>query len=247
MGGVVLSRTMKPIPNPQVQKKFGSLRGLDGELIVGTASDSDCYRRTVSFCMSHSTPPVDDLHFHAFDVVDSPQPYETRLKAIPDVYRHFHSHITCVNDLQTLEEELVAQGHEGIITRAPEGLYKNGRSTMNEQGMVKVKRFKDDEAEVIGVEELQTNLNVATTNVQGYTERTSHKANKKGMNTLGALVCRWRNIEFRIGTGFTAAERDEIWAKNPIGKLVKFKYLEVGMKVAPRHPVFLGWRSPLDR
>jgi DNA ligase-1 len=31
-----------------------------------------------------------------------------------------------------------------------------------------------------------------------------------------------------------------------IGKLVKYKYFAIGVKDAPRHPVFLGFRSKLD-
>jgi DNA ligase-1 len=53
-------------------------------------------------------------------------------------------------------------------------------------------------------------------------------------------------VEFEIGTGFTEADRRELWVAPPIGNLVKYKYFAYGVKDKPRHPVFLGFRSPID-
>ncbi len=51
--GVLVSRTLKPIPNKFVQAKFKGLpEGTDGELIVGDPRDPEAYRRTVSVVMS---------------------------------------------------------------------------------------------------------------------------------------------------------------------------------------------------
>lgn len=47
-GGVVFSRSNKPIPNQFVQDKFKHLEHYDGELIYGDPTAKDCYRRTVS-------------------------------------------------------------------------------------------------------------------------------------------------------------------------------------------------------
>jgi DNA ligase-1 len=44
------------------------------------------------------------------------------------------------------------------------------------------------------------------------------------------------------------AERSQIWRHQTdyLGRIAKIKYFAVGMKDAPRHPVFLGWRDPVD-
>mgnify|MGYP005609938573 FL=1 len=42
-GGVVMSRNLKPIPNPVVQERFKHLEGFDGELIVGDSTSKTCY------------------------------------------------------------------------------------------------------------------------------------------------------------------------------------------------------------
>jgi len=148
----------------------------------------------------------------------------------------------------SMHEAMVAQGHEGLILRDPEGLYKQGRSTPAEQGMIKVKMFSDSEAVVLNVVELMHNDNEATTSEIGLTKRSSHKANKRHSGMMGALQVRdiHTGVEFEIGTGFTEADRRELWVAPPIGNLVKYKYFAYGVKDKPRHPVFLGFRSPID-
>ena len=61
----------------------------------------------------------------------------------------------------------------------------------------------------------------------------------KGKHTgrLGALVCRMGNTVFKIGAGFTDAERE---APPPQGSTVTFKYQELTAKGVPRFPTF--WR-----
>jgi len=101
---------------------------------------------------------------------------------------------------------------------------------------------------VIGFQERLHNGNEATVDALGHTARSTHQANKTGLGDLGALVCEFGGHRVNIGTGFTLAERQSIWAKRLelFGKLVKFKHFDYGVKDAPRHPVFLGWRSELD-
>ena len=67
-GGVVLSRSNKPIPNKFVQDKFKAYEHFDGELIFGDPTAKDCYSRTVSAVMSQSTDGV-DVNFYVFDHV----------------------------------------------------------------------------------------------------------------------------------------------------------------------------------
>jgi DNA ligase-1 len=48
--------------------------------------------------------------------------------------------------------------------------------------------------------------------------------------------------------GVTDEQRLEWW-KNPdqfMGMVVKYKFLPIGIKDKPRHPIFLGFRSPVD-
>lgn len=276
--GKLLSRTLKPIPNKAIQKLFSKIpQGLDGELIYGDPVAPDCYRNTVSVVMSEDKP-ADGITFYIFDqrvgtargffdryhdlvhlvprleggfahykdgVMDVPR--QRGIKLLP------HKVIVCRAFLDVFESVAVGQGHEGVMVRSMNGPYKEGRSTQREGYLLKIKRFADSEAVVLGVTELMHNANEAKTNELGRTARSSHKEGKVGTGTLGALCVRdvKTGVEFEIGTGFTAAERADLWAARAhnfgvIGRLAKYKYFATGSKDKPRFPVFLGWRDKRD-
>jgi DNA ligase-1 len=191
--------------------------------------------------------------FHVFDHIQHlGNPYASRFKLIKSknrVVRLEQYHVTCLQTLLNLEENLLADGFEGLILRSEHAPYKRGRSTMKEGYLLKLKRFVDAEATVIGFEERMHNGNVATTNELGRTKRSSHQAGKTGRGDLGALVLRTpEGIEFSCGTGFSDHERSEIWKVRDsfLGCFAKYKHFDIGAKTAPRHPVFLGWRDPKD-
>ena len=259
--GKVVSRTLKPIRNAHVQSILNNqnLNGLDGELIVGDPTSKSCFRDTSSGVMSEDGKP--DVAYYVFDHWYLPGQFSSRLKQAQaliethasrdHVFLHPHVLVQSLEQLLEMEEDALALGYEGLITRSPYAEYKYGRSTLKEQGSLKVKRTLDAEAIIVGYQELLHNGNEATTDNLGLTERSSHKENKVGLNMLGAFVCQNlpdQNVEFSIGTGFTAAERQQYWDVKDqlIGKLVKYKYFPVGVKDKPRHPVFLGFRDPDD-
>lgn len=256
IGGTVYSRSLKPIPNKAVQEKFKHLHHFDGELIVGDPTSKTVYRDTVSVVMSHDKP-ADNVRFYAFDHIKYPQyGYEERRRLLvtqdqlktTDVHLLPQHGLGNLDGLLSLEEDLLDEGYEGLILRSTTAPYKFGRSTVKEGYLLKLKRFADAEAEVVGFEERMHNGNEATTNELGRTKRSSHQAGKTGRGDLGALRVRWGGCEFNVGTGFTDEERAEVWANRSayVGRLAKFKYFTVGVKDAPRHPVFLGWRDRSD-
>ena len=244
--GKLMSRNFKPIPNEAVQLQFRELpHGYDGELIVGDPRAKDCFNRTTSQIMSRDGG-IADVRFFVFDNFAYKSRFTDRIMSVDKKYRITHFRLDSPDVVVRYEFMQLKEGYEGIILRDPNALYKHGRSTIREQGMLKLKRFKDDEAEVIRVEELMHNDNPAKIDAQGYTDRSSHQANLKPMGVLGALVVNWKGHELRIGTGFTQAQRVALWEDPPIGKIAKFKYLEAGMKDLPRHPVWLGFRDWRD-
>ena len=257
--GQPLSRSLKPIRNQYVQDILSNpaFEGLDGELIVGPPTNHDVYRKTNSGVMSENGEP--DFSFYVFDVwLLQDTSFLTRMDVLRELLEDYHEHpvklhhqeiIYDLEELLNYEQEMLTKGYEGLILRSPEGFYKHGRSTPREQGMVKLKRFWDAEAEVIGFEEQMHNANQATINALGYQERSSHKENQEPMGVLGALICKTKEgIEFKIGTGFDQGQRVHYWQQRGslIGQLVKYKFFPVGIKEKPRHPVFLGFRDADD-
>lgn len=254
--GVVLSRSLKPIPNNHVQKLFGKpeYNGLDGELILGDIYAPDVFRKTTSAVMSDSGE--EDIKFHVFDSFSKPElDYSGRVDGLSDLFEGDSNLIDARSVLIRSEDDLRGwleserlKGGEGLIGRYPAALYKFGRSTLKSGALLKFKFFVDDEFEVVGFEEQFENTNEATVNELGRTSRSSHKENMIPKNTLGSLVLKWEDKTFRCGTGFTDELRQEIWNNKDryLGALAKIRYMDVGMKDLPRFPAFKGFRSLLD-
>lgn len=252
--GVVLSRSLKKIPNLHVQTLFGvsQLEGMDGELIVGKPVSKTCYTDTVSGVMRVSGEP--SVRFYVFDDITWPERrYDDRRPRIDTSYgEHLvevgQAFVHDLDELLKLEERYLGMGYEGLILRDPNGKYKFGRSTTKEGILLKLKRFVDAEFEIIGFEERQHNGNEATTNELGRTKRSSHKENKTGRGDLGALVLKHPAGTFNCGTGFDDALRAQIWANRDkyLGQLAKVKFFAIGMKDLPRHPTYIGLRDAND-
>lgn len=258
-----LSRKMIQIPNEYIQSVLGSeqLNGLDGELTVGPPNAPDVMQRTMSAVMTRSGKP--DFTYWVFDFWTAPDmPFVERLQIMERAERDGVFGISCIQPLrQTLvssaaelnayERAVLEQGFEGVMVRKVNGKYKYGRSTAKEGHLLKVKRFVDGEALVIGFEELMHNGNEATTDNTGHTKRSTHSENMVPMNTLGALTVAdcVTGAFFSIGTGFKEAERLHIWQnrKSYEGKYAVYKHFaQAGVKDAPRFPVFKGFRDTRD-
>ncbi len=250
--GIVGSRSNKPIPNVFVQELFGKMEGYDGELIVGSPTAKDCFRTTTSHVMADNKRDF-DVTFFVFDHVwHLDQPYLARNKLLltkAHVLKLDQYLVTCLDTLLALEEKMLNLGYEGLILRDPNAPYKRGRSTTKEGYLLKLKRFVDAEATIVECFEREHNGNEATKDELGRTKRSSHKSGKTGRGDLGGFVLRTsKGVEFSCGTGFTDEERMQLWSikESLIGKIGKFKYFPVGVKDAPRHPVWLGFRDPID-
>lgn len=244
--GKLLSRSGKPIRNKFIQSYAEHFNGLDGELIVG-----DNIQDTTSGVMRINGEP--DFRFLVFDLVDNFYPFRKRKDYLldhlpaPRVTLIPHTLINNPKELDSFEQDMIAQGWEGVCLRSPAGMYKFGRSTLREQALLKIKSFEDDEAVVIGCEELMRNTNEATTSPLGYAQRSKTQDGLVPGGMLGNfIVTSWKYTEpFRLGTGFTEAQRIAFWdiRQELIGKIVKFKFFRYGMKDLPRHPVFLSFRD----
>jgi DNA ligase-1 len=259
-----LSRSLKVIRNEHVQRVLGfaRLEGLDGELTVGPPNAPDLMQRTTSGVMTIAGQP--DFTYWVFDFWTAPEmPFERRYERLresellgwfaqfPQVRILPQRYISNQQQLDEYETIALAEGYEGIMLRKPDGPYKYNRSTAREGYLLKVKRFVDGEAVVRGFVELQHNDNVAEFDALGFTKRSTHNANKVGGDTLGGLEVTdlATGIPFTIGTGFDAVLRKEIWLHQEawLGRIVKYKHFAaVGVKDAPRFPVYLGVRDLED-
>jgi len=266
-GGQLLSRSLKPIPNIHVQEIFKGLpEGLDGELIMGDPCSPTVYRDTVSIVMSDDKP-ADGIVLHLFDKF-ADAPFAARFQMVAGFVREYHADfndnivtvpqvmIKSIEELDEFEAAALAEGNEGVMIRSLDGIYKQGRSSEKEAILLKLKRFEDSEAVIIGTYELMHNDNEAFTNELGRTARSSEKAGKVGLDTLGGFYVKgvagqpFDGVEFKVGNGqgMTQELRQQLWndKESLVGRVIKIKYFPTGSKDRPRHPLWLGWRDERD-
>lgn len=257
--GCIVSRSFKPIRNKKIADILKNLLpdGADGEILSGRT-----FQDATSAVMT-ADANIENTSFFWFDYVkDSIS--DTYLKRMDDIKKYMDEHsganedikivplyptkIENVEDLVGFEKLCLDQGFEGVMIRSGDGPYKCGRSTEKQGILMKMKKFDDSEAIIVGVSPFQKNLNEKTTDNFGYSKRSTHKDNKVDMDMLGSFEVDWNGIRFSIGSGFDHKLRKEFWKvrEDLIGKIVKFKYFSQGMKSAPRFPTFIGIRDHDD-
>lgn len=255
VGGKLLSRTFKNIPNKHIFKTCTEALpdGLDGELVSGT------FNETSGNVMRHDGEPV--FEYHVFDYVKDSltKPYAERMKDLAALklpswcVKVMPTQVNSLDELEALERKYLSEGFEGIMLRSPNGAYKCGRGTVSKMDLVKVKRFKDAEAEITGVEEEMHNTNAADKDAFGRTKRSTAQDGLVGKGTLGALEVRgingeFRGVSFKLGSGYDQETRKKLWDTRSTlnGKIVKYKYQSEGGEDKPRFPIFLGFRDERD-
>ncbi len=257
--GYAYSRMLKPIPNRSLQAAAKDLPYgyiFDGEVVSGDFEQSD------SFCMSVNGKQ--QFRYHIFDMLTLDRsfilydiPFDVRKRNLKEVFDKAGKYIPFTRlissivinneqDLLELHEKMVTFGYEGTMIRDPEGYYKFGRSTVNQGLLLKIKNFHDDEAIILEFQEKFTNENLQEFDNLGYSVRSKVRDNLVQAETLGALIVKNSEGEvFKVGTGFTDKQRDEIWFNrdNLKGKIIVYKYQGKTGNNKPRFPVFKGFRS----
>lgn len=255
VNGRPLSRKFKDIPNKYIRERLqNDLQGLtlDGELML----DGKPFNEISSAVMSEDGQP--DFSYHVFDYISSSdkEPFKQRFEKLcqlklPSYCKVVdHLMVDSAADLLKYEATALASSYEGVMVRSLTSPYKNGRSTLREGFLLKLKQFSDSEAQILAFEEKMHNNNEATVDELGHTKRSTHKENMIPADTLGAFVVRdiHSNMEFRVATGLDDVLRKQIWLNRDqyLNKLIKYKYQPSGMKDLPRFPVFIGFRDDRD-
>lgn len=260
-GEPAMSRSWKPLPNRNLQGLCASLPELDfcdGEVIVGNDPAAEgLFNRTQSAVMTASDEQP--LSLCIFDHFFNPElGFVNRtalaaeaVKLIGRIQVQYVPHTTLWNaeEVRAFETECIEAGYEGAMFNDPNAPYKNGRSTLKQGILMKLKRFSDDEAIIIGFEELERNQNQATKDSFGLQKRSSHRSGKIGGNTLGKFILEHKSYgQFSCGSGLDDATRDQVWQNKEayLGKIVTFKYQAHGTKDKPRTPIFKGFRPEVE-
>ncbi|WP_371194502.1 DNA ligase [Glaciecola sp. SC05] len=199
---------------------------LDGELWT-KRNDFETVISTVS---KHQ--PIDSewkhIRYMVFDAPNNKDVFSRRSAIYQDLIDDLNlEHVIAVkqfpigsnNELSRLLNDLVESGAEGLMLQNASGMFIDGRSG----NLLKLKPYMD--AEGIVIKHL--------------------KGKGKYASSMGSLLISYVNtqgkmIEFKIGTGFSDAERDK---PPPIGSLVSFKYHGYTSNGVPRFASFLRVRD----
>lgn len=233
------------------------LEGLDGEITVGAANNHNVMQETMSGVMSESGCPAWTIY--AFDLWNREASYLKRYEELsrmldpacrpPRINILKQELIESEEELLAYEQYCLKLGFEGVVIRNPLGKYKYGRSTENEGYLIKIKRFEDAEAEIIGFKQMQRNQNEAVTDALGLTKRSTKAEGMVLVDMLGAFLMRTPEGEEFSLSGFTNEERIHFWniRESLVGRFAKYKHFaNSGVVNAPRNGVFLGFRDQLD-
>lgn len=252
-----MSRTFKILPSYQVQEEFSEFEHFDGELIEGNPTDFDVYNRTQSHVMSEDKPG--DLTFYVFDYTHPDylnRPFYERLEFLETMLGTTgktrivtHEYIESYESLIEYENQCLKLGFEGIMMRNPIGYYKLGRGTFREGLIYKLKRFKDAEGEIVDILPMMENHNTLETDELGYAKRSSSKAGLVEGDIAGKFQVLFNNDILDVAPGsFNHEERKALLKSKDayIGKQLKFRYFNHGIKDKPRFPRAIGIREIMD-
>jgi ATP-dependent DNA ligase len=239
----VLSRNLIPLPNADINRALMDVlpKGADCEILVNRS-----LRDTASLVRSRKLPipkkgANDTVEVYWFDMFfdDPDMNFAARYKWIqeyklPSTAKYGNLKIIKVEnrvvrsagELERMFEAAVEADEEGLMLRKPGGKYVQGRSPE----LLKLKRFKDDEAVILGFEN-----------------------NPKVAGQIRSISVQWGDAKFKVAAGLTDAMRKDFFKRSAAlkGKLLTFRYQEVeedasGRPTKPRHPKLVAVREDYD-
>lgn len=241
MDGKMLSRTLKPIPNKQLQVKFEPLKQyakenhliLDGELyghgltfqeVTHFVMTEDLDDKKNLKKIGHSEVVPESLKFNCFDAIDlkamAPQEkfsFEVRYKIVNELAKF--NIVTVVKQLlvnskeevEALFEQALDEGYEGLILKKPSTWYKFGRTTFNSGEAYKVKPFKTFDAKIINIEERMENTSESYKNELGKSQKHNNKDAMIPTGIAGSFVVNFEGTEQKVNLTGTEEFRREVW------------------------------------
>lgn len=195
---------------------------LDGELWIGRGDFSELNGMLKQKQLSDAQ--WRRIQFLVFDLPSHNTIFEERHSALTGLFENLsQSHIKLVAQSPVTSDEalmiklneVINSGGEGLMLQRKEARYSAGRQS----GLYKLKRWQDAEAIVVA--------------------RTAGKGKYQG--AMGALIVKIEgDLQFRIGSGFSDAERQ---TPPPIGSVITYRYSGKSKKGIPRFASFVRLRE----
>ena len=222
---------------------------LDGELCVIDEYDNENFKLAVSE-VKRKTEQMQRPHYKVFDCLTLDEFYgkkespvysvrlETAKKLLASTETPFLSVLRAVkyspNNFMRAQQVVSQRGYEGLILRANVP-YRSGRTS----DLLKVKKFVDAEYQI-------EDFKGTTKLMKGLS------GTMEPVECLGSVVIRHKGSPVDVGSGFSDAQRIDIWRNQDkyLGRTITVKYLEESQDAfgdpSLRIPIFKGFRDGND-
>ena len=271
--GHMLSRSLKEIPNKQLQERFAHLKKMsiehdeiyDGELY----SDELTFQEITHFCMSDdlkSEELPESIKFYCFDLINGEAINDENKTEIASVrYEHIkemeklnipffiavnQTLIEIPEEVENIFKTAVDAGFEGLIIKNPNSKYVYKRVTSKSGDGYKYKPYRTYDAQIIGVEQATKVDPTAERKVNelGYHKTSQKKDDRILIDKASAFLVRLGDKTLKVTLAMKDSEKEEVWKNRDkyTGKWIEFKGMDVRAKDVPRHPVHVRMRPDLD-
>lgn len=221
---------------------------LDGELCVIDEDGKEDFKQAVSE-IKRKDWTMESAHYKVFDILTLAQfrneeqspPYSVRLNAAKELLGSLSSPFLSVlgaisystDNLAKALQIVDQKGYEGLILRA-DAPYRSGRTS----DLLKVKKFKTAEYQI---EDFIKTFKM----MKGLDGRMGT------VECLGAIVIRHKGNPVKVGSGFSDAQRIDMWNRQEayLGRQITVKYFEESAdadgNLSLRFPIFIDFRDDM--
>jgi DNA ligase-1 len=257
--GRMLSRSLKEIPNKQLQLKFQNLKDysfnnnviLDGEIYALKTSFQSIVHYVMTDDLGSEVLP-NNIQFFCFDAIINSvtRPFSERYEYIKNLKLNNmvlvkQTVVKSKEEVEAMFQSALDGGFEGLILKSTNSKYKFGRISPNSGDGYKCKPFLTFDAEIIAVEERFENTSEAFTNELGRSQKHVYKDKKEHTGIATCFVVIYEGQQQRVTITGNEDFRREIWDNKTsyIGKKIEFKGMSIGSKDKVRHPIFVRFRE----
>lgn len=205
---------------------------LDGELLSIDSAYEDVYKDTIKK-VNNKNEVKTGVCYNVFDIglleefnnKQGEMLYERRRELLDGLYTNEFVKVVPLlykgddlNKIIVLLDEYRDKGAEGLMINLGNSYYEFKRT----KNLLKLKVMQSCDLKIIGFEEGENRLE----------------------GTLGKIICNYKGYELGVGSGFTDADREEIWNNKEkyLGRIVEINYFEEthneNGELSLRFPVF---------
>lgn len=248
----IKNRSLKILRNKNIQEHFREIWSnlpddviLEGEIY----SDELPCRKIAGICNSLDKEVPESMKLYIFGIYNPTIPFEGRIEMLIEIenilpmntkfeiveQEKVNSYEECIE----LYNQFIEQGYEGAVLMDGTKPYKSGKVTIKEHIGFKLKPTREDDLEIIDVNERFENTNESQINELGYKFKRNTVDAKEGTGLAATFTCKLPNgEETKVTITGDEESRRKIWTNRNdyIGRYVVVKSMDYGIKDRLRHP-----------